>query len=438
MTMGIMKKERNQKLIATIFTCLILALLIISGPANAFIINLNGFAISNPSQGDKISTTASVEINSNEQMPLPNPFEIFVDDNLIRTFSVDATSTDCDDAKGINISLISNTNSYGYGYGYRYGYGYGYGYQSGYNNGIFTYNVTLDTNKFTLGEHEIQLRIDAGDNHIYSSEEKLITINPVGANNTETQTSVTSDEDAEFDNSSVIIEYNGTENARITVSGFSSRPTDTNTFSIPELNKYYQIETNVSDIGETLIRIYYTDAEVSSAGLTESNLRIYFYNSTSENWENPLDSGVNTIDNYVWALTDHFSVWGVFGTAVTTTTIARSSTTENYYGARNLITKKETPINLINTQNSPEETEETPELKGTLSRITGAVIGGVTSTAGIITIVFIVGIAGTWGVARTLRKRNVNKLSKKGMANLILSVLMVLLVLDSLFLYYLI
>ena len=67
------------------------------------------------------------------------------------------------------------------------------------------------------------------------------------------------------------------------------------------------------------IRMYYTDAEVSAAGIDESTLRIRYYNSTDSSFEiyDGHDAshlgGVDTAANFVWANVTHFSVFGIFG-----------------------------------------------------------------------------------------------------------------------------
>jgi hypothetical protein len=74
------------------------------------------------------------------------------------------------------------------------------------------------------------------------------------------------------------------------------------------------IETVLSS---AIIKVYYTDAEVS--GLDESTLRLYYYNETSGSWQvyDSPNGGVNTTGNYVWANTTHFSDWGIFGSIPT-------------------------------------------------------------------------------------------------------------------------
>lgn len=164
------------KIIPGIITAFVIALLILAGPANAFIIGLNGFSISNPEKGQEISTTATIEINSNERMPLPNPAGVFIDGESKCNFEVNADETNC---TGVNVKLISDTTSYGQGYGFGYGYGYGYGYHNGFSNGIFTYNITINTDYFSVGEHTIQLRVNARSDEIqrmYYSDKQIITI----------------------------------------------------------------------------------------------------------------------------------------------------------------------------------------------------------------------------------------------------------------------
>ena len=76
------------------------------------------------------------------------------------------------------------------------------------------------------------------------------------------------------------------------------------------------------NINSSRITFNYTDAEVAAVGIDEFTLRLYFYNETSGVWtkydgndgEAP-DGGVDTEANEVWALTNHFSTWGMFGSA---------------------------------------------------------------------------------------------------------------------------
>ena len=81
--------------------------------------------------------------------------------------------------------------------------------------------------------------------------------------------------------------------------------------------KFVGIEANDTDnITSTEIWIYYKDDEIPS-WVDENSLRLYYYDTSSNNpdeWEwKLLDSGVNTRENYVWAKTNHLSLFGIFG-----------------------------------------------------------------------------------------------------------------------------
>lgn len=85
------------------------------------------------------------------------------------------------------------------------------------------------------------------------------------------------------------------------------------------LGKFLSISmTNESALTQATIKVFYTDAEVAAAGVVESTLRLYFFNETTGTWNavNPPDGGVDTTNNFVFANTNHFSAWGIFGNAV--------------------------------------------------------------------------------------------------------------------------
>jgi len=112
------------------------------------------------------------------------------------------------------------------------------------------------------------------------------------------------------------------ENATITVS--SSNHSQVNkSLSVPGLGKYVRIE--VSDelqavLDSVVIRIRYTDEEVQTAGLEEESLSLYRYKPETDEWErltSELDwvygTGVDTLQNYIWANVSHFSDYAVGG-----------------------------------------------------------------------------------------------------------------------------
>jgi hypothetical protein len=169
----------KRKILALSLTTLVISLLILAGPVHAFSISLNNFSDSTPIKGDKITINAEIEIRIDEVMPLPNPIEVYIDNLLICTFSVDLNSTTCNlNSNGIDVSLLSSTTSITNKTGYAYGYGYGYGYQEGHTNGLFSYQLRIDTDKFTTGTHKLQLLVNTKLNpqtQTYNSEKKSFT-----------------------------------------------------------------------------------------------------------------------------------------------------------------------------------------------------------------------------------------------------------------------
>ncbi|MDI6826680.1 MAG: hypothetical protein QMD36_05895 [Candidatus Aenigmarchaeota archaeon] len=81
--------------------------------------------------------------------------------------------------------------------------------------------------------------------------------------------------------------------------------------------KTFSIELNDTEgLKEINFRVYYNESELPSY-VNEDSLRIYYYNDTDEDpskWEWQLvDSGVDVKENYVWAKTNHLSLFGIFG-----------------------------------------------------------------------------------------------------------------------------
>lgn len=80
------------------------------------------------------------------------------------------------------------------------------------------------------------------------------------------------------------------------------------------LGKYIEAD---SDIGSSQIawplelRVYYTDVDVVAAGIEESTLRMYRWDGSA--WAQVADSGVNTLEKYVWAMLTTFSPYAPMG-----------------------------------------------------------------------------------------------------------------------------
>ena len=81
--------------------------------------------------------------------------------------------------------------------------------------------------------------------------------------------------------------------------------------------KFVGIEANdTTNITSVNLSVYYKDEDIPS-WVDENSLRLYYYDTSSANlddWDwRLLDSGVNTAENYVWARTNHLSLFGIFG-----------------------------------------------------------------------------------------------------------------------------
>ncbi len=75
------------------------------------------------------------------------------------------------------------------------------------------------------------------------------------------------------------------------------------------VNASAEVEGNLSWY---ILSIYYSDASLPS-NIVESSLRIYYFNTSSGEWEQEPDSGVDTDANRVWANVSHFSVFSAGG-----------------------------------------------------------------------------------------------------------------------------
>jgi parallel beta-helix repeat protein len=191
-----------------------------------------------------------------------------------------------------------------------------------------------------------------------------------------------------------------------TLTGLEIRPT-------PQIN-----------ISSYILKIYYSDADISS--LDENSLVISYYNSSSD-WEiyssANNNGGVNKDENYVWANITHFSEFGVYGSAPvsppssssgggsggggsggsslecqTNWTCSEWSSCVNETQIRSCIktipTCTKTTIRPIESQNCTLPTEYVKYNQTGTSKITGAVIGTAEkiAIAGVIIVLIILGI----------------------------------------------
>src|SRR3989344_2101202 len=111
---------------------------------------------------------------------------------------------------------------------------------------------------------------------------------------------------------------NSTTVGSVTLVKYDSKPSTVGTNTFTALNKYVDIVVNSSiknELNYSIIKMFYTDAEVAAANLDESTLRLQKWNGSSWIKFDGVFGGVETVDNYVWANTSSFSTWGVFGSS---------------------------------------------------------------------------------------------------------------------------
>jgi hypothetical protein len=380
----------STKLVASIVTLTVFSLLLLAGPASAFILGLT-VDDSVVEKGDNLVFTATVDIQAMDTYLPVKQLILGLNGPVSRECIFNLDGTIKSGCEGINIDALrtisSDNRGYGYGYGYNnqngYGYSFGNGYGYGYDYGVgamtLEYEVTLDTDYYLAGTYETILEAEIGT-ETFSKSGEDVTIN-----------SASDEEDSSSDDFNGVpetidtgigltLDMNSTGSGKIVVVKYTSNPQAS--LTIPALGKFFGIDADqavLNGMGETEIRISYTDAEVSSAGIDESTLRLYYYNEVTSSWEayNAPKGGVNTTANYVWAKTTHFSTWGIFGTATTVSSGGRSH--------RNVINETEdVVIPVVNSISNPPEgdgvstivdDDQTPS-KGFFSTITGAVTGG--------------------------------------------------------------
>ncbi|MBW2972201.1 hypothetical protein KY359_04160, partial [Candidatus Woesearchaeota archaeon] len=108
----------------------------------------------------------------------------------------------------------------------------------------------------------------------------------------------------------------------VAIAQFNTNPesvaaTSANGFAALGLSRFVAINASAEVEGNLswyILNIYYSDAELP-ATIDESTLRIYYFNSTSGEWQQEADGGVDTSANRVWANITHFSVFSAGGAA---------------------------------------------------------------------------------------------------------------------------
>jgi hypothetical protein len=195
------KQKTFAKLVSISFTLFILAIVFLSGPAQAITLGFDNFSSETPNEDSEVSFLAKVDLHTNDIIPLTNITIIvkysngtFVPNANI-TFDLNADILyPSDGGSSLSVTKLysqknysSSNSGYGYGYGYdfsdgttdyqntSFGYGYSsvaeYGYDSFSNNiksgtseAEFVYNITWETPSVSSNtEYKIEMQVIAND-----------------------------------------------------------------------------------------------------------------------------------------------------------------------------------------------------------------------------------------------------------------------------------
>lgn len=177
----LMKKEKRvEKIIAVSVTFLIVAILVLSGPAQAFSLEINADKIK-VNKSESISFVASLSIDSGERLPVDYlSLIISGPENINCRFLVNGTPVlDCEKIKiekilDVNSSIGNLTGNYS-NVAYNWGYGYGYG-DSG---GFLSYNITLNTSDMPDGVYSNEFRAKISANQFFKRGGNFTIIVPI-------------------------------------------------------------------------------------------------------------------------------------------------------------------------------------------------------------------------------------------------------------------
>ena len=172
------------KIFSFLITLTILALLLFSAPASAYLMNL-GLSQNTATQGDSVVFTAGIHINTGERVAIDKlVLELSGPSHSVCTFYPNGTiingcsgmsivkiNTGDDSTFGTDTNTTTITSQYGYGYGY--GYGYTTKTNSGYGAGDLNYRITLDTTNYLSGIYATTLYSYVGSNINFKSGDNL-------------------------------------------------------------------------------------------------------------------------------------------------------------------------------------------------------------------------------------------------------------------------
>jgi hypothetical protein len=142
----------NKKLLSFGITSMVLIILVLAGPAFAYIVTLN-VVDDEVYEGENVEFSANVDIAENEFVDVQNlKLNINGEESLSCVF--DVNGNEISGCENVEIELISLPE-------YEFGYG-------GYNNGNMSYNIRVHTNELEVGEYSSELVLNvAGNEEVY-------------------------------------------------------------------------------------------------------------------------------------------------------------------------------------------------------------------------------------------------------------------------------
>lgn len=505
--------SNSTKIIAGIFTFFVLTIILLAGPAKAFILSLDT-ADDEVDKGANITFTATLEIQSqDEYLPINSlmlniggktcAFDINgnpVGDDCAWVSNIEKTGGSFGEGYGYGYGY-DHGNSYGYGYGYNFNFGYGYGYGYGYGTGEteLTYKITINTEYFSpktyqaflkadIGEKTFkskpqQIKINTADDEEYATTEKVI----VGSGTTEVivgddsgslkeitiPSSIASDKEIWLDLKPVFdsngdvkipndftLKREGDFNYSVEIpsgtiisgSGWEGKlimptvkPNADYSVSSGNVEKVIDLGDNVELNFSQAVKITIGGMAGKKAGwtrgagaLTDIPLVCDLTNNPTNidaitNRECYIDDGADLV---IW--TYHFTEFAAY----TPTTIVDDDSSSSGSSGGGCLTnwictdwseciggqqtrmchKEKSYCNAGSRPAEKQTCEDTEDElsrleseegnKGFFARMTGAVIGGLRTTTGMIVIVFVLALGGVFVGVRSIRKRNFNKEKK--------------------------
>lgn len=153
----------NPKIIAGIFTAMILALLVVAGPAEAFILDMS-LSDDKPAAGESVTFDVSTEVESADAPADVSFFTLFIKhenkkDVISCSFTPDGEILS--DCPGITIVKKSSAPEFGYGY-------------SGFGAGKFAFDIILDTTGIKHGAYRTFFVANVAGEEFEKEGKKLI------------------------------------------------------------------------------------------------------------------------------------------------------------------------------------------------------------------------------------------------------------------------